>query len=614
MVNDRYYARRFLFVGLTLLVTGIFTVRLYMLQIGNNNYKSRAERNAYYYKPIYPARGVIYDRNGNLLVYNRPTYDLMVVTGQTGDFDSLELCKLLNISIEHLRMRYEEVRDRLRNPGYSPHVPQVLLSQLNEEEAGRFQEQLYKFQGFSIQSRTVRQYKYHHAAHVLGYIAEANVTDIKKDSELVPGDYTGKIGVERSYEKELRGIKGYEILLRDARGRIKGRYNNGTEDRPAVNGHNLTLSIDANLQELGERLMQGKRGAIVAIEPETGQVLAMVSAPSYDPELLTNRDKGENHRMLEEHPGKPLYARAIMGTYPPGSTFKTAQAGILLQEKIITPYSLYTCYHGYPLLRGRPACHSHGSPLNVVAALATSCNSFFCWGMHDFLDDRSRYPNIQEAFEKWKNDIVSIGFGYPLKVDLYGEKRGYIPNSKVYDNIYKKKWNSSTIISISIGQGEILATPLQIANLTTVVANRGWFYRPHLVKEVENGTLDTLYTHKQYSNVSSDKWELVVEGMARAVTGGTCRMANFAPGEIEVCGKTGTAENPHGKDHSAFIGFAPRVNPKIAVAVYVENGGFGANFGVPIGRVMMEYYLREGALSATTEGILRRMETTSLRY
>lgn len=614
MHPDKYSSRRYLFIILPLIVVTIFGIRLFDLQILSGNYKRRADRNAYFYKPIYPARGVIYDRNGELLVYNSPTYDLMVTTGETDVFDTVALCKLIGIDSAVLHRRFSEVRDRLLNPGYSPHVPQVLISQLQEDEAGRFQEQLFKYPGFSIQGRSNRQYKYHHAAHVLGYVAEANAHDLSVDSALALGDYIGKIGVERSYETLLRGEKGYEVLLRDSRGRIKGHSNDGKDDKAPVNGHNLTLSIDAGLQALAERMMQGKRGAVVAIEPSTGEILAMVSAPSYDPVLLTTKERGENYRMLEEAPGKPLYARAIMGTYPPGSTFKAAQGAVFLAEGVIQPGTAFSCYHGYPVLNNRPRCHGHASPLNLPAAIATSCNAYFCWGLRALLDNRKIYPTVQEAFEHWKDRIVSIGFGYPLGVDLYGEKRGYIPNSKVYDKVYKGRWNSSTIISISIGQGEILATPLQIANLASVVANRGWYVRPHVVRGIENATLDTAYTHRQQTSVDARYWDTIVEGMARAVTGGTCHGANFAPGEIEVCGKTGTAENPHGKDHSAFMGFAPRNNPQIAVAVYVENGGFGAVYGVPIGRVVMEYYLRHGQLSAAGEAIAQRMSTTRILY
>lgn len=611
--ND-YYKRGYLFIILTVVIVGMYIIRLFYLQILTPNYKSRAESNAFYQKPIYPARGVIYDRNGELLVMNKPTFDLMVVTGEAGEFDSVALCKNLNIDITVLRQRFKDMSNRRKNPGFSRNVPQVLISQLSTEEAGRFQEILYKFPGFSIQSRTIRQYNYHHAAHILGYVSEANPSDISRDKALVAGDYTGRMGVERVYEKELRGVKGVEILLRDASGRIKGRSAEGRNDRAPVNGSDLTLSIDSKLQAFGEELMQGKRGAIVVIQPSTGEILAMVSAPSYDPEMLTGKKKGENHRILEDMPSKPLYARAIMGNYPPGSTFKPAQGAIYLQEGIITPQTSFACYHGYPLLRGRPRCHSHASPVSIVPALATSCNAFFCWGLHGMLDDRRYYRSPQEALEHWKNRIVKLGYGYPLGVDLYGEKRGYIPNSKVYDKIYKGRWNSSTIISISIGQGEILATPLQIANLAAIIANRGYYYKPHVVRGISGSKLDTLYTNKHNTEISSTNWEYIVSGMAAAVTGGTCRAANFAPGEIEVCGKTGTAENPHGKDHSAFIGFAPRNNPQIAVGVYVENGGFGAVYGVPIGRVMMEYYLRKGELSGASQAIAEKMKKTSVSY
>lgn len=360
--------------------------------------------------------------------------------------------------------------------------------------------------------------------------------------------------------------------------------------------------------------MAGKRGAIVAIEPATGEVLAMVTSPAFDPSLLSGKDKGVQHKALEETAGKPLLNRAIMGNYPPGSTFKPAQAGIFLAEGVVTPQTPLSCYGGYPRLGGRPRCHPHAPSPALVYSLATSCNSYYCWGMHFLLDNRNLYPSVQEAFDAWKDRIVALGFGYPTGVDLTGEKRGFIPNSKVYDKIYKGRWNSSTIISVSIGQGEVLATPLQIANLSALIANRGVWYTPHVVRSIEGMPLDTLYTQPRQSGIKAEDWEHVVAGMAMAVTSGTCRAANFAPGEIEVCGKTGTAENPHGRDHSAFIGFAPRRNPKIAIAVYVENGGFGAHYGVPIGRVMMEYYLREGKMSPAGEAVANQMKTSRIYY
>lgn len=602
-------------VILTLSIITIYIARLFYLQIIETGYKQRADNNAYYIKSTYPSRGVIYDRKGELLVENRLSYDLMITMHEAKhSLDTAGLASALQIPIEEVRERLVTVKDRRKNRGYTPYTPQVLISQLEEGDVGRFQELLYKFPGFSIQKRTIRHYNYHNGAHLLGYLGEASPNDIKRDSIIAPGDYVGKSGVERFYDAVLRGEKGEEILLRDSRGRIKGRYNNGAEDKAPVNGHDLTLSIDAGLQAFGESLMRGKRGAVVAIEPETGEVLALVTAPSYDPALLSGKDKGLQHKLLEAEVGKPLFNRAIMGTYPPGSTFKAAQAAIFLAEGVLTPQTPLSCYGGYPRLKGRPKCHGHAPSPALAYSLATSCNSYYCWGMHFLLDNRDYYPSVQEAFEAWKNRIVSLGYGYKLGIDLSGEKRGYIPNSKVYDKVYKNGWNSSTIISISIGQGEALATPLQIANLAAIVANRGVYRRPHIVRDIQGIALDSTFTNVQQTGISADKWEYVVQGMAMAVTSGTCRGANFAPGEIEVCGKTGTAENPHGKDHSAFIGFAPRNKPRIAVGVYVENGGFGATYGVPIGRLMMEYYLRNGELSASGRGLANSMSNSRIHY
>ncbi len=615
MVNDIYYPRRWLFIGVVFAVLLVFVGRLVYLQLLSPEYISRAEGNAYYHKAIFPSRGVIYDRRGQILVANRPTYDLMITMNEARhSLDTATLATLLQTSVEEVRGRLEQVKDRRRNRGYTPYTPQVLITQLTPEVAARFQEQMYRHPGFSVQSRTIRQYDYHHAAHILGYLAEASPRDLERDSLLSAGDYVGKSGVERYYDVALRGVKGREIYLRDSRGRIKGRYNEGRNDQAPVNGHDLTLSIDAGLQSLGEELMQGKRGAIVAIEPETGEILALVTSPTFDPALLGGKDKGIQHRILEEIPGKPLFNRAIMGTYPPGSTFKPAQGAIFLAEGVVSPETRFSCFGGYPRLDGRPRCHPHAPAPALVYSLATSCNSYYCWGMHHLLDDRSRYPRIQDAFEAWKERIVSLGFGYATGVDLSGEKRGYIPNSQVYDKIYKNGWNSSTIISISIGQGEVLATPLQIANLAAIIAGRGKWRRPHVVQSIHGSQLDISHTEMLDTGIARSDWEYIVAGMAMAVTSGTCRAANFAPGEIEVCGKTGTAENPHGKDHSAFIGFAPRTNPRIAIGVYVENGGFGARYGVPIGRVMMEYYLRDGILSNSGEAIAKQMKSSTISY
>ncbi len=585
--------RRYVISGAVVFLVLIYVIRLFMLQIVDSDYKAWADSNAFLKKTLYPSRGLIYDRNGKLLVYNQPAYEVMMIMREVQPFDTLDFCQILGITKEQFVKRVADIKDRRLNPGYSSYVPQLFMNQLSAQEYGVLQEKLYKFPGFYIQNRTNREYEYPYAANILGYIGEVNKKDIENDSYYVQGDDSGRSGVERSYEKVLRGVKGEEILLRDAHGRIKGKYDEGKHDRAPESGKNLTLAIDMELQAYGEKLMQNKLGGIVMIEPETGEVLCMVSAPSYDPSLLVGRKRGKNHLMLQRDPSKPLFDRPLMAQYPPGSTFKPTQGLIFLQEQVITPETRYTCAHGYTFRGGKPACHGHPSPLPLSGALSTSCNSFFPWGLHDMLDSRVRYPSVQQAFDVWKDHMVSMGYGYKLGIDLPGEKRGYIPNSKTYDKIYRGRWNSSTIISIAIGQGEILATPLQICNLAATVANRGYFITPHVVKEIQDTPLDTLYTRRRYPTIDSHYYEYVAEGMRGAVIGSpygaTCRGANLPA--IEVCGKTGTAENPHGKDHSIFMGFAPYHQPKVAICVFVENAGFGATYAVPIGRLMIEKYL-----------------------
>ena len=585
--------RRYVISGAVVFLVLIYVIRLFMLQIVDSDYKAWADSNAFLKKTLYPSRGLIYDRNGKLLVYNQPAYEVMMIMREVQPFDTLDFCQILGITKEQFVKRVADIKDRRLNPGYSSYVPQLFMNQLSAQEYGVLQEKLYKFPGFYIQNRTNREYEYPYAANILGYIGEVNKKDIENDSYYVQGDDSGRSGVERSYEKVLRGVKGEEILLRDAHGRIKGKYDEGKHDRAPESGKNLTLAIDMELQAYGEKLMQNKLGGIVMIEPETGEVLCMVSAPSYDPSLLVGRKRGKNHLMLQRDPSKPLFDRPLMAQYPPGSTFKPTQGLIFLQEQVITPETRYTCAHGYTFRGGKPACHGHPSPLPLSGALPTSCNSFFPWGLHDMLDSRVRYPSVQQAFDVWKDHMVSMGYGYKLGIDLPGEKRGYIPNSKTYDKIYRGRWNSSTIISIAIGQGEILATPLQICNLAATVANRGYFITPHVVTEIQDTPLDTLYTRRRYPTIDSHYYEYVAEGMRGAVIGSpygaTCRGANLP--DIEVCGKTGTAENPHGKDHSIFMGFAPYHQPKVAICVFVENAGFGATYAVPIGRLMIEKYL-----------------------
>lgn len=590
--------RRYVIAGVAIFIVTVYIIRLFTLQIMSDDYKKNADSNAFLKKVEFPARGVISDRNGKLLVYNQNAYDIMVVMNEEkGRLDTTEFCNSLGITKEFFIKRMEEIKDRNKNPGYSRFTQQLFMSQLSEKEFSVFQEKIYRFPGFYVQHRSVRQYTMPYAAHVLGDVAEVSAADIEEDSYYQPGDYIGKMGVEKSYEKQLRGEKGVQIMLRDAHGRIQGSYMNGKFDRRPVPGKDLTLSLDIKLQALGERLLEGKIGSIVAIEPSTGEVLCMVSSPTYDPRTVTGRKRGKMHAMLSRNPWKPLLNRSIMGMYPPGSTFKTTQGLTFLTEGIIGPGTSFPCHHGFYCRGLHVGCHGHASPISLVPAIGTSCNGYFCWGLYYMLGNRKKYKNVQEGMNTWRDYMVSMGFGYKLGIDLSGEKRGLIPNAQYYDKAYRGSWNALTVISIAIGQGEVLLTPLQIANLGATIANRGYFYTPHVVKKVKGEQLEAKFREKHYTKASRRAYEYIVAGMRRAVTGGTCRAADRA--DYEVCGKTGTAQN-HGQDHSIFMGFAPMNNPKIAIAVYVENGGFGADYGVPIGALMMEQYIK-GKLSPESE-------------
>ncbi len=594
--------RKYIIGGFIILVVIIYIFRLFTLQVGDDKYKENADSNAFLRRVKYPARGLVYDRNGKLVVFNKPAYDLMLIPKDVKEFDTLALCKALEITPEELNIKWAEMKNPRLNPGYSAYTPQKLISHLSIEDYGRLQETLSLFPGFFVQSRTVREYGYNAASNVLGNIREVSAADIDKDRYYRAGDYTGDLGIEKSYEVALRGQKGVEILMKDAAGRIKGKYENGIYDKAPVSGHNLTLSIDIELQEYGEKLMQGKIGAIVAIQPSTGEILALVTSPNYDPSLLVGKERGKNYATLVKDPYKPLYDRALQGAYPPGSTFKPTQGLIFLEEGVITTSTQYPCYHGY-VNRIRVGCHGHASPIAIKPALQTSCNAFFCWGFKNMIDKRGTKASAQ--FEKWKNYLVEMGYGYKLGVDLPSESRGFIPNSETYNKSFRgPNWSANSIISVSIGQGEIMATPIQIANLCATIANRGYFYTPHVVKEISDSVIDQQYRVKHTPKIKKEYYDVVAEGMRMAVLGGTCRLANL-PG-VEVCGKTGTAQNPHGKDHSAFIGFAPYNNPEIAVCVYVENAGFGAAYGVPIGSLIIEKYLN-GEISAARKGIEERM-------
>ena len=590
--------RRFMIGGVVITIIIIYIVRLFMLQLVSDDYKKNADSNAFLKKIEFPSRGIMTDRNGQLMVYNQPAYDIMVVMNEeSGRLDTTEFCAALGITKQFFIHRMNDIKDYNKNPGYSRFTQQMFMSQLSDKEFSVFREKMFRFPGFYIQKRSIRQYIYPFAAHVLGDVAEVSPSDIEDDKYYQPGDYIGKLGVERSYEKQLRGEKGIQFLLRDAHGRIQGSYQNGKFDCRPIPGKDLTLSIDLRLQALGERLMQGKIGSIVAIEPSTGEVLCMVSSPTYNPRVMVGRKRGKNHLALSRNVWKPLLNRSIMGQYPPGSTFKTSQALTYMSEGIITPHTMFSCHHGFYYKGLHVGCHGHASPLALVDAISTSCNAYFCWGLYYMMGNRRKYPHVQDAMNLWRDYMVSMGFGYKLGIDLPGEKRGLIPNASFYDNAYKGSWNGLTIISISIGQGEVNLTPLQIANLGATIANRGYFYIPHVVRKVKGEPLDTLFTHRHFTKASRRAYDYVVAGMRSSVIKGTCRAANRS--DYLVCGKTGTAQN-RGQDHSVFMGFAPMDKPKIAIAVYVENGGFGADYGVPIGSLMMEQYIK-GKLSPDSE-------------
>ena len=603
--------RRFVIGGVALAIVLVYIIRLFTIQLLSDDFKKNADSNAFLKKIDYPSRGAIYDRNGKLMVYNQPSYDIMVVMNEAkGHIDTLELCNALGISKDYFVKRMDDIKDRNKNPGYSRFTEQLFMTQLSDREFSVFREKMFRFPGFYVQKRSIRQYTYPYAAHVLGDIGEVSVSDIEEDNYYQPGDYIGKLGVEKYYEKELRGEKGVQIMLRDAHGRIQGSYHNGKFDRRPVAGRDLTLSIDVKLQALGERMLQGKIGSIVAIEPATGEVLAMVSSPTYDPRNLVGRQRSKAHAALSRNVWKPLLNRSIMGQYPPGSTFKTTQALTYQTEGIITPNTMFPCHHGFSYRGLHVGCHGHASPLNLIEAISTSCNGYFCWGLYYMLGNRRKYGNVQKAMDRWRDYMVSMGFGYKLGIDLPGEKRGLIPNASFYDRAYHKSWNGLTVISIAIGQGEVNLTPLQIANLGATIANRGYFYTPHVVRKVQGLPLDTAFTHRHRTMASVRSYSAVVAGMRSSALKGTCKALGHLP--FTVCGKTGTAQN-RGQDHSVFMGFAPMDNPKIAIAVYVENGGFGADFAVPIAGVLFEQYMT-GKLSPSAERMATALQNRRIAY
>jgi penicillin-binding protein 2 len=584
-----YAGRKYFIAGLIILVGLVYVVKLFSLQVVDSSYKLSADSNTRRTKIIYPARGIIYDRNGEILVYNEAAYDLIVNPSQLTEFDTLDFCNILGISSDELKKRIQEARS------YSFYKPSVFMKQISSVTYAILQEKMYKFSGFFVQPRTLRKYPMDIAAHVLGYVGEVDEKTIAEQPYYQIGDYIGISGIEQSYENILRGEKGRKIVLVDVYNREKGSYQGGWYDKNAVVGKDIVSTINAKLQSYGEMLMGKFSGSIVALEPSTGEVLALVSMPDYDPDLLVGRLRGDNYKILAEDTLKPLFNRALMAQYPPGSTYKTVNGLIALQEGVITPYTEFPCRMGYYFENIVVGCHRHSSPLDFIHAIQNSCNSYFTNVFRMILTD-PKFENTEEAYNNWRQHVLSFGFGNILGTDFMNELKGIIPTSDYYNGIYgKDHWNFLTIRSLAIGQGELGITPLQMANLSAILANRGFYYIPHVVKQIQDQEeIDQRFLQRHYTTIDSVYFEQVVNGMDLAVNGGSGSTAWRARvPTITVCGKTGTAENPHGEDHSIFIAFAPKEKPEIAVSVYVENGGFGNIWAAPIASLMIEKYLND---------------------
>ena len=592
--------RPFVIVAIFLVVGIALLVRLLDLQVLDDKWKLSAENNVVRKVITYPARGLVYDRHKNLLVYNQAAYDFLAVPREIKSFDTLELCNILGVEKEVLIKNLKKARK------YSTYKESVILKQLSASRYASLQEQLYKFPGFYVRTRTLRQYPFPIASQTLGYVGEVTPRNIKKDKYYSSGDYIGKRGVEYTYEKYLRGKKGVSYQLVDVHSRIKGRFKEGRYDTTAVTGDNLISTLDAELQRYGEELMAGKAGAIVAIEPATGEILAMVSAPSYDPGLLVGRIRGKNYALLQKDKNEPLYNRSVSAAYPPGSTFKVVNGLIALQEGVITPFTKFYC-HGRA---SRPirCTHNHENPLGLVPAIRESCNPFF-W--QSFKASMSKYSTTKEGYIEWYNYIKKFGLGEDITTDISGSRKGNVPTAEFYDRIYRKTWNSLTVRSLSIGQGELLCTPLQMANVSATIANRGFFITPHIIKSVESpdGKVEDLHFERHETGIDSSYYNLSVEGLRQVVTNGTGRIAHID--SVTIVGKTGTIQNSSGDDHSAFIAFAPMDNPKIAIYVYVERGVWGSRYAAPIASLMIEKYLK-GHISVRKRYIEKKMKEAVL--
>ena len=582
--TNAYLNRKFVIIAIFMVTGLLFISRLFFLQIVDPSYKLHANRNVLRYITDYPARGLIYDRNGELLVYNEPFYDIMVIPGQVMDIDTTEFCNLLGISVEAFKNRINRAKQ------YSLHKGTVFIRQIPKDSYAYIQEQLYKFPGFYVQPRTLRNYTYSSAAHTFGYVGEASQRIIDNDPHYRPGDYIGISGIEKFYEEQLRGEKGVKIKLVDVLSREIGSYQDGRFDTAAVAGEDLYTTLDIGLQTYGEKLMQNKVGSIVAIEPSSGEILALISSPSYDPNLLVGRVRTENYRKLQRDTLKPIFNRALMAQYPPGSVFKVVNTLIGLHEGVVQPNTRYSC-PGYYQSRGITVrCRSHPSPLDLLGSIKYSCNTYSSILFRNTID-QNKFESIQESFTNWRNHVASFGLGQLFNNDLPYEMSGLIAAPDYYDLIYGSNgWSSLTILSLGLGQGELGTTPLQLANIATTIANRGYYTTPHVVRSIGNpNNTNTNFNEQHHTSIDQEHFDVITEAMLSVVEEGTGRFSRIEG--IEMAGKTGTVQNPHGENHSVFIAFAPVEDPQIAISVVIENSGYGATWAAPTASLMIEKYL-----------------------
>ena len=598
MSRSRYANRRLFFYFLFGTSAILLLISLFRIQVVDDSYKLSADNNVIKAVTIYPERGYIYDRNGELLVTNQRAYDLMVTPRQVKEMDTLNFCRIIDIKKEYFDRQFAKA---LR---YSSYRASIFIKEISKQTAAQLQERLYEFPGFYLQERTMREYPQQSAAHVLGYVSQVPDYILKKNDHYKKNDNFGMTGVENSYEKELRGTQGIQYLIRDVWNRSKGNFQDGKYDSLAVNGKDLELSIDIKLQKYAEQLIQNKKGSIVAIEPSTGEILSLVSSPYYDPNLLIGRSRSPNFNRMYKDENKPLFDRSLLAEYPPGSTFKLLNALIGLQEDVIYAGTRFSCDQGWrfsPKLK--IGCHAHNSPLNLTESIAQSCNAYYCYTFRRIIE---KYPTAEEGYNNWRNHILSFGLGDFLNNDLYTGRKGRVPSVEFYNHQYgKKRWKAPTVISLSIGQDALVVSPIQMANMSAAIANRGHYYTPHIVRKINGEPLaDSTYTIPKHTSIDKKHFKTIVNGMEKTFTSkrGTAKTARVK--NIEICGKTGTAENPHGEDHSIFIAFAPKDNPQIAIAVYVENAGWGSTWAAPIASLMIEKYLTDQVSNTNLESFI----------